>query len=110
MTFVVDLVFSRRSRDIQIPKELAIIPVDAAYIPPVTVLFKPSSFWSNLLKCEKRMNSHLEKKYHKIPWSSGTTHPSEITKILQSNLFNASTIYVYTTKVKKFVESICWDK
>lgn len=110
MEMILDLQFSLRSRDILLCKELAVIPLIDANVPPVSVLFKPSCRWHKLYKEEQALNLYLENRYHKIPWNSGYAEPTDIVKILQANLKYATEIYLMGTRKKEFISNLLPEK
>lgn len=90
--FVVDFQYFKRSTDILVCKELAIVPLIDANVHPISILFKSPSKWNRQLKEEKLINRKLIR-FHKISWSSGYAPAKDVMKLLYLNPSHASNIY-----------------
>lgn len=107
--YVVDVQGFRRSSNIFIAKELAIIPVQDNATPMV-YNFQPPCPWSKLLAEEREVNTWLERNFHGIPWTSGTIPYTDLIRIMRSNLNNAWKIYVKGLEKANWLREILYEK
>ncbi|KAJ8685333.1 hypothetical protein QAD02_021126 [Eretmocerus hayati] len=104
MDFFVDIQGFRRSTNLFQLKELAIVPLENAFLPTIC-LFKAPCRWAKLLPQERKYNEWLEK-YLGIPWNSDFIASSCQIRILHDNLRSASKIYVKGVEKKRWIEEI----
>ena len=108
--FIVEIQGFRRSSNLLQPKELAIINATDDEKLPTICLFQSPCKWSRLLTDEKKTNKHLERRFHGIPWYSGTIPFSWHVKILRESLKEASRVFCKGLEKKKFLEMVVPDK
>lgn len=103
--FVLDIQGFRRSSNIFVPKEVAILSLTDDKFEKL-YLFDPPCKWNRLLEEEKIVNRYLEYKFHGIPWKSGKEPHENLIGIFQSTLKHASIVYVKGFEKKKLVEAM----
>jgi hypothetical protein len=74
-------------------KEVAVSPLETDH-PPKVYLAEPPCEWDSLLPKEQKVNSHLTKRFHGIPWERGTYTELQIKQILSRILKRAAFVYV----------------
>lgn len=109
MEYVVDIQGFTRSSNLFVLKELTILAVADDGV-PITYLFRPPCKWVRLLEEEKRKNRWLEKKFHGIPWNSGSIPYCSLIRILNHTLRDATKIYVKGLEKKRWLEDIVHGK
>lgn len=105
MEYIVEFQGFRRSSNILLPKELAILPLNGEALPTIC-LFKPPCKWNRLLEKERDVNQWLQSKFHGIPWRSGMVPHSCLIRVIQDSLKDASHIYTKGLEKKNFLKEI----
>ena len=105
MEYIVDVQGFRRSYNLFVVKELAILELSENSIPSV-YRFQPPCRWKKLLDEERRVNVWLIKNYHGMAWVSGIFPYRWLIGILQGRLKNATRIHVKGLEKKRWVEEM----
>ena len=105
MEYIVDVQGFRRSSNLFIVKELAILELSENSIPSV-YHFQPPYPWKRLLHKEKTVNEWLIKNNHEMAWESGMFPYGRIIEILQSRLKKAMVIHVKGHEKRKCIEEM----